>query len=88
LLQPNSALMSVKNNNIILLKKLMNNKILLKYYFLTGVNVLFTDAGWSNIENARGSPRSVFLVFSQSYIKYNLRKNKIIVASTTDFFKH
>jgi hypothetical protein len=26
-------------------------------------------------------------VFSQSYIKYDLRKNKIVVASTTGFFK-
>jgi hypothetical protein len=28
---------------------------------------------------ARGSPRSVLLAFSQSYVKYDLRKNKIVV---------
>jgi len=28
---------------------------------------------------ARGSPSSVLLAFSQSYIKHNLRKNKIVV---------
>jgi hypothetical protein len=27
----------------------------------------------------RGSPYSVFLVFSQSYVQYDLRKNKIVV---------
>jgi hypothetical protein len=29
---------------------------------------------------ARGSPRSVLLAFSQSYVKYDLRKNKIVVS--------
>jgi hypothetical protein len=28
---------------------------------------------------ARGSPCSILLAFSQSYVKYDLRKNKIIV---------
>jgi hypothetical protein len=28
---------------------------------------------------------SVLLTFSQSYVKYDLRKNKIVVAPTTDF---
>jgi hypothetical protein len=28
---------------------------------------------------ARGSPRSVLLVFSQSYVEHDLRKNKILV---------
>jgi predicted MFS family arabinose efflux permease len=27
----------------------------------------------------KGSPHSVFLAFSQSYIKHDLRKNKIVV---------
>jgi hypothetical protein len=27
----------------------------------------------------RGSPRSVFMSFSQSYVKHDLRKNKIVV---------
>jgi hypothetical protein len=36
-------------------------------------------------ENARGSPHNVLLTFSQSYVKHDLRKNKIVVASTTDF---
>jgi hypothetical protein len=38
-------------------------------------------------ENARILPVGS-LTFSQFYVKHNLRKNKIIVASTTDFFKH
>jgi hypothetical protein len=29
---------------------------------------------------ARGSPRSVHLTFFQSYVKYDLRKNKIVVS--------
>jgi hypothetical protein len=28
---------------------------------------------------ARGSPRSVLLAFSQSYVEHDLRKNKIVV---------
>jgi hypothetical protein len=40
------------------------------------------------MENARGSPLNVLLAFSQSYVKHNLRKNKIVVASTTSFFRH
>jgi hypothetical protein len=39
-------------------------------------------------ENAKGSIRNVLLAFSQSYIKHNLRKNKIVVTSTTGFFRH
>jgi hypothetical protein len=39
-------------------------------------------------ENARGSFCSVLLAFSQSYVKHDLRKNKIAVASITDFFRH
>jgi hypothetical protein len=39
-------------------------------------------------ENVKGSPRSVLLAFSQFYVKHNLRKNKIVVASTTGFFMH
>jgi hypothetical protein len=31
------------------------------------------------------SPCSVFLAFSQSYVKHDLRKNKIVVVSTTIF---
>jgi hypothetical protein len=27
----------------------------------------------------RGSPRSVLLAFSQSYVEHNLRKNKIVI---------
>jgi hypothetical protein len=30
----------------------------------------------------------VLLAFSQSYVKYNLKKNKIVVASTIGFFGH
>jgi hypothetical protein len=35
-----------------------------------------------------GSPHSVLLAFSQTYVKHDLRKNKIVVASTTGFFRH
>jgi hypothetical protein len=28
---------------------------------------------------ARGSPRSVLLAFSQSYIEHDIRKNKIVI---------
>jgi hypothetical protein len=31
------------------------------------------------MENAKSSPRSVLLLFSQSYVKHDLRKNKIAV---------
>jgi hypothetical protein len=40
------------------------------------------------MENARGSPCSVLLALSQSYVKHDLRKNKIVMASTTGFFRH
>ena len=40
------------------------------------------------MENARGSPLSVLLAFFQFYVEYDLRKNKIAVASTTEFFRH
>jgi hypothetical protein len=40
------------------------------------------------MENARGSPYSVLLAFSQSYVKNDLRKNKIVVALITGFFRH
>ena len=40
------------------------------------------------MENARGFPSSVLIAFFQSYVKYDLRKNKIVVVSTTGFFKH
>jgi hypothetical protein len=36
-------------------------------------------------ENDRGSLHSILLAFSQSYVKHDLRKNKITVASTTLF---
>jgi hypothetical protein len=39
-------------------------------------------------ENAKGYPCSVLLVFSQSYVKHDLRKNKIVVVSTTSFFRY
>jgi hypothetical protein len=38
-------------------------------------------------ENARVLPVGS-LTFSQFYVKHNLRKNKIVVASTTGFFRH
>ena len=28
------------------------------------------------------------IVFSQAYVEYDLRKNKILVVPTTGFFKH
>jgi hypothetical protein len=40
------------------------------------------------LENVRGSPRSVLLTFSQSYVKHDLKKNKILVVSTTGFFRY
>jgi hypothetical protein len=36
-------------------------------------------------EFARDSPHNVLLAFSQSYVKHDLRKNKIVVAPTTFF---
>jgi hypothetical protein len=30
----------------------------------------------------------LLIVFSQTYVKHDLRKNKIVVASTTSFLKH
>jgi hypothetical protein len=39
-------------------------------------------------ENVRGFPHSVLLGFFQSYVKHDLRKNKIVVTSITDFFRH
>jgi hypothetical protein len=36
-------------------------------------------------ENIRGYFRNVLMSFSQSYVKHDLRKNKIVVASTTGF---
>jgi hypothetical protein len=38
--------------------------------------------------NAKGSPPSVLLAFSQSYVENDLRKKKIVVAPTTHFFRH
>jgi hypothetical protein len=40
------------------------------------------------MENVRDSSRSVLLVFSQSYVKHDLRKNKIVVTSTAGFSRH
>jgi hypothetical protein len=37
------------------------------------------------LENARGSHRSVLLAFFQSYVKHNLRKNKIVVPPSLVF---
>jgi hypothetical protein len=39
-------------------------------------------------ENAGGSPHNVLLTFFQTYIKHDLRKNKIVMASTIGFFRH
>ena len=39
-------------------------------------------------ENARGSPHNELLAFSQSSTEHDLRKNKIVVVFTTDFFRH
>jgi hypothetical protein len=39
-------------------------------------------------ENIKGSPFNVLSAFSQFYIKHYLRKRKIVVASTTSFFRH
>jgi hypothetical protein len=39
-------------------------------------------------ENVRDSLHSVLIAFSQSYVKHDLRKNKIVMAFTTPFFKH
>jgi hypothetical protein len=41
---------------------------------LRGEPLAFSHMGF-----ARGFPHSVLLVFSQSYVEYDLRKNKIIV---------
>jgi hypothetical protein len=41
-----------------------------------------------NLKNVRGSLSSILLTFSQSYVEHDLRKNKIVVAFTIDFFKH
>jgi hypothetical protein len=49
------------------------------------INIIFILEGdWSTKQVfgrgfARGSPRSVFLAFSQSYVEHDLRKNKNIV---------
>jgi hypothetical protein len=37
------------------------------------------------LKNVRGSPLSILLAFSQFYKEYDLRKNKIIVASKPVF---
>jgi hypothetical protein len=47
-----------------------------------------TKFGKLKKENARSSPCSILLAFSQSYVKYDLRKNKIVAAFTTGFFGH
>jgi hypothetical protein len=39
-------------------------------------------------ENARGSPYNVLLAFSHTYVKHDLRRKKIVMASTTRFFRH
>jgi hypothetical protein len=39
---------------------------------------------------ARGSPRSILLAFSQSYVEHDLRKNKIVVpffCQTINFYE-
>ena len=36
-------------------------------------------------ENAKGSPYNILLAFSHFYVENDLRKNKIVVASTTGF---
>jgi hypothetical protein len=55
---------------------------------MLGKLVYFMSFVVSYMENAKGSPYSVLLSFSQSYVKHDLRKNKIVVASITDFFRH
>jgi hypothetical protein len=35
-----------------------------------------------------GSLSSVFIAFFQFYVEYNLKKIKIVLTSTTDFFRH
>jgi hypothetical protein len=60
----------------IFLRKLLNGHTNVTYF------------GYSIKENIRGSSRRFSWCSSQSYVKYNLRKNKIVVASTTDFFRY
>jgi hypothetical protein len=38
------------------------------------------------MENAMGFPRSILQECSQSYVKHDLRKYKIIATSTTGFY--
>jgi hypothetical protein len=59
-------------------KKLVHLTVYIISYYLT---ILIK-------ENARDSPSSVLLAFSQSYVEHDLGKNKIVVASNTRFFRH
>jgi hypothetical protein len=38
------------------------------------------------MENVKGSLRSVLLAFSQSYVKHDLRKNKIVMPPPPVFY--
>jgi hypothetical protein len=58
------------------------------FFFFFGLMQFDFIVQYFALENARGSPHSVLLAFSQTYVKLDLRKNKIVMAFTTGFFRH
>jgi hypothetical protein len=67
----------------------IKNNLLFMHSLKNFKNILISQKGCYKLNKlirvlvkgfARGSPRSVLLAFSQSYIEHYLRKNKIVVS--------
>jgi hypothetical protein len=63
-------------------------RVILEIHLVSIFSPSKNDVAIKIIKNTRGSPHSVLLAFFQSYVKHDLRKNKIVMASTTGFFRY